>query len=388
MRTRLHRGLLLALALLIPAALAQSAPLQPAHDDEVVETLPAAAGPAAEQRRLRRALAQSPRDVQTALVLSRSLLTRSQVSGDARLAGQALGVLQPWEGDANAPVDVRLQRATLLQHLHDFEAAAAELESLLKRAPQQAQAWLTLATVRRVQGRYAESDTACARLVDAGQPLLARACHAENRSLRGAQDEARREFETLLRLRPADPAWASWLRTSLGELELRAGRPAAAIGHLRTALSFDDDAYARHALADALIEARRPAEAARLLADDASDAALLRRAIAARALGAPDAASLRDTLGARHAQAAQRPQDVPVHARERARFALDVEGDAAQAVELARANLRTQREAADFVVMHRAAQAAGDAAAQAEVQALAARVGLSDARLAAAGERS
>lgn len=387
MRNALDRAWL-ALALLLAAALAQSAPLQPAHDDEVVETLPAAAGPAAEQRRLRRALAQSPRDVQVALVLSRSLLTRSQVSGDARLAGQALGVLQPWEGDADAPLEVRLQRATLLQHLHDFDAAGAELESLLKRAPQQAQAWLTLATVRRVQGRYDDSDAACTRLVDAGQPLLARACGAENRSLRGAQDDARREFEALLRLRPNDVAWVAWLRTSLGELELRAGRPAAAIAQLRAALASDDDGYARHALADALIEARRPAEAARLLADDASDAALLRRAIAARALGAPDAGNLGDTLGARLAQAAQRPQDVPVHARERARFALDVEGDAARAVELARANLRKQREATDFVVMHRAAIAAGDTAAQAEVRALAARVGLVDARLAASGSGS
>lgn len=377
-----------ALALALLGALAQGAPRQPAHDDEVVETLPVLGPAAAEQRRLRRALAAAPRDATAALVLSRSLLERARASGDARVAGQALGALAPWEGDANAPIEIRLQRATLQQHLHDFEAAAVELESLLRAAPRHAQALLTLATVRRVQGRYADSDDACRRLADAGQALLARACSAENRSLRGDHDGARRELEALIRERPADTGWTGWLRTTLGELETRAGRPAAAIAQLRAVLAIEDDGYARLALADALIDAKRLAEAGRLLGEDDSDAALLRRAIVARALAAPDARALRDTLAARYAQAALRPQDAPVHARERSRFALDVEGDAARAVALARANLQTQREATDFVVMHRAARAAGDAAALAEVAELAARIGLRDARLGAPGGRS
>ncbi len=382
------KALLAVLGLALCSALAEGVALRPASDDEVIETLPARGPAAAEQRRLRRALAAAPRDVAAALALSRSLLERARTSGDARIAGQALGVLMPWDGDANAPVDIRLQRATLQQHLHDFEAAANELESVLRAAPRHAQALLTLATVRRVQGRYPESDDACRRLVDAGQAQLARACSAENRSLQGDPDGARQEFEALLRERPGDTGWSGWLRTSLGELELRAGRTEVAIAQLRAVLAIEDDGYARLALADALIEARRWAEAARLLVDDDSDAALLRRAIVARAIGAPEASGLRERLAARYAQAALRPQDTPVHARERSRFALEVEGDPARAVVLARANLQTQREAADFVVMHRAALAAGDAAAQAEVQALAARIGLSDARLATGGGRS
>jgi hypothetical protein len=58
---------------------------------------------------------------------------------------------------------VLLLRATLEQYLHEFDAAVAHLRLLLARpgSERQSQAWLTLATVLRVQGRYAESDAAC-----------------------------------------------------------------------------------------------------------------------------------------------------------------------------------------------------------------------------------
>lgn len=375
---------LLAAALLAVAApgAAAAASLQPAGDAEVVETLPTLGAHAAEQRALRRQLARQPRDAATALALSRSLLARARADGDARLAGQALGALGAWDGDAAAPAEVRLQRATLHQHLHDFDAAAAELEGMLAGAPQHAQAWLTLATVRRVQGRYEASDRACAALTDAGQPLYARACLAENGALRGHADDARRTLEQLLAAAPGQADWAAWIRTTLGELELRAGRTEAAIAHLRAALQAAPDPYARIALADALIEARRWAEARDLLAAAGDgDAVLLRRAIAARGLGAPDADVLRHSLAARYAQATLRPEAQAVHARERARFALEVEGDAPRAVALARRNLQAQREAVDLVLLARAARAAGDAGAAAEAAALAAQLGLRDVRI-------
>lgn len=373
---------LLAAALQAFVAPGAAAPLQPVDDAEVVETLPTLGARAAEQRALRRQLARQPRDAATALALSRSLLARARTDGDARLAGQALGALGAWDGDAAAPPEIRLQRATLYQHLHDFDAAAAELEAVLTAAPRHAQALLTLATVRRVQGNYAASDRACGALADAGQPLYARACLAENAALRGDADGARRELEQLLAAAPGQADWTAWLRTTLGELEQRAGRNDAAIAQLRAALKAAPDPYARLALADALIDTRRWTEARDLLAEaDDSDALLLRRAIVARSLRAPDAEALRHRLAARYAQAALRPEAQAVHARERARFALEVEGDAARAVGLARRNLQTQREAIDLVLLARAARAAGDAGAAAEAAALAAQLGLRDVRL-------
>lgn len=373
---------------------AWAAPLQPANDDVVVEVLPTLGGFAAEQKRLRRALAAQPRDADTALALSRSTLERARHDGDARLAGQALGVLSAWEGDANAPVEIRLQRATLRQYLHEFDASVAELQALLRVAPRHPQALLTLATVFRVQGRYAESDAACLRLVDAGQALYARACSAENQALRGDFDASRRELAALLEAQPGSAFWVTWIRTTLGELEARAGRPAEAVAQLEAALkATPGDSYARFTLADVLIDAKRWDEARTLLGnapiEAESEALLLRRAIVAQATASADAAPTRQLMADRYAQSALRPEAVPVHARERSRFALEVEGDAPRALSLARSNLQTQREPVDFVVMDRAARAVGDAAARAEVAALAAQIGLRDTRLGAAdGARS
>jgi len=386
---RLAAHALGALAVLAALAVAPvpAAPLHPASEAEVVETLPTLGVYARQQRALRRAAAQRPRDPQVALALSRSLLERARNDGDARLAGQALGALGAWDADPDPPIGIRLQRATLHQHLHAFDDAAAELEAALRATPHQPQALLTLATVRRVQGRYAESDAACRALGEAGQALYARACLAENRALRGEHAAARRELQALLAEGPDDPAWAGWIRTTLGELEARAGRGEAAIEALRAAQRGDADPYARTALADALIEASRWREAQRLLVDAGdAEAVLLRRAIVEQALGGAEAAPLRRLLVARYAQAALRPEAAAVHARERARFALEVEGDAPRALALARANLAAQREAVDFVLMDRAGRAAGDAAARAEAAALAARIGLRDARLGGAAE--
>lgn len=371
-------------ALLLAAASAAALPLEPRHDDEVIETLPLLGGAAREQRELRRALAARPRDAATAVALSRVLLVRARHNGDARLAGQALGALGHWSGDTRPPIDVLLQRATVRQHLHDFDGAAADLDTMLRATPDHAQALLTLATVRRTQARYAASDEACGRL-ETVQPLYGAACRAENAALQGRVAPARARLTALLVARPAPPGWQSWLRTTLGELELRAGRTDVAIDHLQAAWAGDRDPYTRHALVDALIDARRWDDAQALLRVEAGDgdAVLLRRAIVARARGTDDAAALRAALADRQAQAARRPAAQAVHLREQARYALEVEADAARALVLARANLRAQREAADFVLMDRAARAAGDTAARAEVAALARGVGLVDARLGA-----
>ena len=82
--------------------------------------------------------------------------------------------------------------------------------------------WLTLATVRRVQGRYADSDQACASLLairDGPSAIFARACQAENDSLRGEYQQARDSVTGLLRSsRLARPA-RNWLLPTLAESE-------------------------------------------------------------------------------------------------------------------------------------------------------------------------
>lgn len=382
-RVRRGAGLLgAALAALVSIGGARAEPIVPADDAEVIEQLPAAAA-RADERRARRDLAQRPDDPAAAAALARRLLDRARANGDPRDAGLALAALQRWNDPASAPPEVLLLQATLDQHLHAFDAAAAKLGQLLAREPRQAQAWLTLATVRRVQGRYAESDAACRGLAGSGAALHAAACLAENEGLRGRSDDTRRTLQRLAATPRLDAATRGWLLTTRAELEQRSGDAAAAEAAWREALRGEPDGYTLIGGADFLLERGRPAEALALLhGQPRSDAVLLRRAIAGLRSGAADAAADLREMRERIALANLRPDAAATHGREQAMFALWVERDAARAVALARANLVRQREPVDLLLLARAAQAHGADAALDEARRLAAAQGLVDRRLA------
>lgn len=373
-----HRLVALGFALAATAAAVRAEPLVPADDAQVVELLPAAGRAAADERRARRQLAQRPDDAALAVRLARAGLERSRASGDPRHAGLALAALRHWREPASAPAEVLLLQATLDQHLHDFDAAAAKLDLLLRRQPRDAQGWLTLAAVRRVQGRYAESDVACRGLAGAGASLHAAACSAENAGLRGRFDLARRSLQALLDSPRIDAPTRGWLLTTQAELEQRAGSAARAEAAWRAAAqavqAAEGDPYVALAFADFLLAQGRPQEALeRLQRLPASDAVVLRRAIAGDA-GA--AAQLRERM----VQAALRPETALTHGREQALFALHVERDARRAVALARQNLQRQREPIDLRLLADAARAAGDAQALAEAARIASAQGLVDLR--------
>jgi predicted Zn-dependent protease len=373
---------LLTATLLALAGLAAAAPLQPTSDAQVIETLAAPSATRAEDRKLRRQWAANPRDAGVAVALARRYLEQAHAEGDPRFAGRALAALQAWDQADPAPPAVQLTRATVLQYLHQFDAAAALLQSLLQREPLQAQAWLTLATVRRVQGRYPESDRACAGLTQAGAALYAQACQAENDGLRGQFDAARARFTQLLAPPQLPGVTRNWLLTSLAELEARAGRAEPAEAAYRAALAAQSDDYTRLSFADFLMLNQRDAEALQLLSGQArSDAVLLRLAIAGRRAAAAQAAADVRELRERMAQANQRPGAAASHAREQAMFALWIDQQPARALALARANVALQREAIDVLLLAQAARASGQPQALREAAALRESMGLKDVRL-------
>ncbi len=373
--------LLAGLVLALSAAAARAEPLLPAHDDEVVERLPAGRAAAA-QRLARRQLAQRPRDAGLAAQIARAGLERARASGDPRHAGQALAALAPWRDAQTAPPEVLLLQATLEQHLHEFDAAAARLEVLLRRRPGDAQAWLTLAAVRRVQGRYAQAEDACAGVARAGAELHAAACTAELEGLRGRFDRARSTLQRLAARSGLDAVTAAWLHATRAELEQRAGDRPASEAAWRAALRAGADAYAAIGFADFLLERGRTREALDVLAaQPSSEAVLLRRA------DAGDADAARE-LRARFAQATLRPQTILTHGRELAWLALRIDHDAPRALALARTNLQRQREPVDLWLLAEAARAAGDGAARDDALRLAAAQGLVDTRWTILADRS
>ena len=372
------------LFLLCTATAIGAVPLTPTRDDEVIEVLPASAGNRGDDRQLRKRLAERPDDVALATAVARRYLEQARESGDPRFAGLALAALRAWP-DANlAPDEVLLLRATLEQYLHEFDTAVTHLRLLLARpgGERQSQAWLTLATVLRVQGRYADSDAACRAVERAGAALYASACLAENAALRGETASARKTFETMLADRALPAGTRGWLTTSLAELEERDGRAAAADAAYRSVLKLGPDTYAAIAYADFLIAQHRPAEALAVLKDEArTDTVVLRLAIAGSLARAPGAARDVTEMRARIALANERPEARVFHGREQAMFALVVERDAARALELARGDVARQREPLDLLVFAEAARASGQKDAIEEARRLKTSLGLHDRRI-------
>ena len=333
---------------------------------------------------MRRRLAQEPRNPTLALAVAARNLDRARESGDPRFAGMAMSAIAAWTDDATIPDGVLLMRATLQQYLHEFDAAVASLHRLVARPGDQprAQAWLTLATVRRVQGRYADSDAACLQVARAGATLPAKACLAENAALRGDVNGARAVFTSLLAGSGKPAATQAWLNTSLAELEQRAGNASAAESAYQAALRIEAEPYTTLAYADFLIEQKRPAQALSLLKEQTrSDAVLLRLAIAGTQANAPSAVVDVAEMRERIALANERPDAKTFHGREQAMFALAIDRDARRAFDLARGNAARQREPLDLLVLTQAARASGDPAALQEARQLTIEMGLVDQRI-------
>ncbi len=370
-----------AAAMLAVAGASHPAASASKDDDTVIESFTVSSGATAAQRDLRRQLAARPDDPAAASRFARHQLALSRAQGDPRPAGQALAALQPWSDPRTAPLPVLLVRADLQQHLHDFDGARASLEQLLRRDPRQPQAWLTLATLHRLQGRYAAAVDACRRVLDAGAAFHGQACLAETQGLQGQVDAARRAL-TRLQASAADDGQRAWVCTTLAELEARNSRPAAAQVAYQCALSLSADGYARISFADFLLDQGRAGEVAAVLRDQPrSDSVLLRMAMAAAKTKSPSLARDRDELASRLALPAGSEREQAGHAREQGLWALGVQGDARKALSFARLNLGLQREPLDLLLMARAARAAGDAQALAELARIKKDMGLHDERL-------
>lgn len=371
---------------------AWAAPFVPAHDAEVVETLPARLDPAA--RAARDAWRRQPDALPLALQAAQAAISRARRDGDPRELGQAQAALAPWWALPSPPPAVRLLRATVRQSQHDFDSALADLDALLADAavpaPVQAQAGLTRASVLRVQGRYGEAAAACAGLATPRLAVLgpvlrwsAQVCEADVMTLGPAAQAGHARLAELARQAQSERALVplrGWVALVQAEAADRRGDPAAR-GHFLAALQDDADAYTLAAYADWLLQHERAAEVEPLLAGRAdADALLLRQAIAWRRLGDGRATAAAARLQARFDAARQRGDRL--HEREEAMFAWQVRGDAAAALPLARANWDKQREPADARLLWHTALAAGDREAAELVRRFQQQTGLRDVRLA------
>ncbi len=362
-RGRLSDWLLLCalLAGMLQVRVAWPEPRVPGSDAQVLAELPVGAR---HQSAPARELTRSRLDI--ALPLAQFYVSRSRATGDLRYLGYAEGVLQPWTQQAPEPPGVLVLQATILQSRHAFDAALAQLDLALQQQPDNAQAWLTRATVLRVLGRYDEAAASCARLALQADAAISALCRE---SLRGLTGHLQSAYAALAAL-PAQqlPLEArAWRYSELGEMAERQGDDAAAEHWLREGLQLaPEDFYMRAACADLLLRQRRAAETLQLLAGfESMEPMLLRIVVAQQQLGQGEGAAGRAMLASAFDVEQQRGE--AVHRREQARFLLDIEQQPEAALAAAQENWRVQREPDDLLILLRTAQAAHrpDAARQA-----------------------
>ncbi len=373
-RTPVRRWQTLALLCgFLPAV--QAAPYVPASDSVVLASLPAGARHAEIATRV---IARQRIDV--ALPLAQFYIKQARSTGDLRFLGYADAVLDSWTGPASTSADALVLHATVLQSRHDFPRALAVLRRALDLKPDDAQAWLTVATIERVLGRYDEAQQACNEVSRKADTAVTRLCQL---GLRGLTGQLHSAYEQIGQLYAQGDAERTWRDSELGEMAVRLGDEAAAERWFRSGLrSSPDDFYIRGAYADLLLRTGRPREALTLLRGQESlEPLLLRIAIAQKRLSDPGFAQSRARLSAAFAAESQRGDSV--HRREQSRFLLEVENDPRAALTAAIANWQVQREVDDVLVLVRAAYAAGTPKAAAPALEFVRAHGLQDVRLAA-----
>ena len=355
------------IALALSAMAAQAAPYTPSNGKQVIETLPRRGDPVQQQlRSLRAELNAKPTDIALATSVAQRYIALGRSETDPRYLGYAQAALAPWWAQAAPPPQVRLLRATLLQSTHQFGPALADLKGVLAAQPDNAQAWLTQATVQTVQGDYAGATASCAHLSNRSIELITVTCIANVGTVTGRSVKSEQLLDlTLERSANAPEELREWALTLLAEMAQRRGDAAVAQARYKRALAMaPNDSYLLGAYADFLLEQNRPGEVLTLLRDQSRiDALLLRRALALRRQGGNAGALAADIkeLAARFDAAALRGDTV--HQREQARFELLLRRDVPAALALAKKNWAIQKEPADIRIYLEAAVAARDAAA-------------------------
>ncbi len=358
-------------------------PYTPASDDLVLQTVPSRTDPRVRAfDALRAQLETKPADMERAISLARSYTEYAQGTGDARYLGRAEAVIAPWLARQPVAVPLLLLHATILQSRHFFAESRVLLQDIVRRDPENDQAWLTLATVAQVQGDMAQARRACAHLLGSSNALISGGCLSSLSAVDGHADAAWNALSVLLpQLRGATPSQQSWIHGVTADTAIIRGDSNGAETHFRAALqALPGDNFILADYADFLLDQKRPADALQLVKEySTSDTSFLRQVLAELALAAPQAQADKEQMAQRWAAIDQRGSRT--YGREEAMFALYATHDLKRALALAQENWNVQRAPKDARILLEAALAANQPAAAQPVLDLVARTHLEDPRV-------
>lgn len=373
-----------------PASAANVAgPRVPERDDEVLETLPRRMLEGRERiQRMRRELAARPDDSAMAARVADEFARLARASDDPRLFGHARSAIARWWDDPDAPSDILLIRAKLKETDHDYRSALADLAVLLAREPGQGQALrvqalVDTASLALVVADFERAASAADALERAAGPLQAMFARAPVLARTGRAGEAYDLYgRHMATVRERMPGAVAWVETARGEIAEMLGRVDEAERHYRAALAVDrNDRYLLRALADHLLDRGRASDVVELLETHTADTGvLLAYAIAARRSGKAEIA-VRSTAELAERFAAIRHRQGTRHFRFESRYELELAGEPARALELAKQGWAEQKEPRDARNVLEAALAAGDAGAASPVIDFIAQTRIEDVRL-------
>ncbi len=285
-------------------------------------------------------------------------------SNNPRVYGYTLTLISSWQETAEVPVLVRLIKAAVLQHGHEFSAALDELALVTAIDPENWQALQMQSQITLVTGDYAAARRYCNALDSAGHVLLASNCLAQVDGLTGAAEAALIRVESLLSENHLEAAQALEFHITAASLAQRLARPVIAEQHFRTALMLNPQhSYLLVNYADWLLNQSRAADAASLLQAHADDQNQLElQLIYAQALieskqgevAKPLLLTLKETFSALSRRETERPNKLL------ARYALLFSGDLELAHRAALLNWQIQKEPSDALLLARSALAAGE----------------------------
>ncbi|HEY5624441.1 MAG TPA: hypothetical protein VIV14_11830 [Gammaproteobacteria bacterium] len=282
---------------------------------------------------------------------ARGLLQAFRETGEDRYLDDAWALLER-ELSPNASANVLIDAALVAQARHRFDDARMLTAKAIELGSANDQAWLLVNSIALVQGRADEAADACRQLRNS-PPLVIVTCHARVALISGNEASVLPRLEAMLSLGSSDDVLLAWSQSIAGDLAAARGKDTDSIRHYRASLGLAESTQVRSALVDALFRTHRLAEARHAL-DAGSHHALpleVRRLIADRIEG-HDSHQRIDHVDQRFREWIV--DSDWLHAREMARFYLDVKPDPELAHKLAGINIGIQKEPEDYRLLRRA----------------------------------
>jgi tetratricopeptide (TPR) repeat protein len=329
-----------------------------------------------------------PATLEEAIAQAKIAIQSSRELQDPRYLGRARALLNRWWGKDGASNEVLVLQATIEQSLHLFADARRTLGTLTTKFPESLQAWLTLASLDRLAGKYSSALNSCERAASSSTSGVAKIyadfctadiqCHLRNEAI---------PFRSLLinlKRQRLNPDVLSWGYSLLAECEERMGDTEKAFDAYRTSLSLVSDNYTAISYVDALLRNKQPEKAMQVLGTlPKSDSVQLRIAHSMRMRDIGQWKLIHSDLLQRFSESVARGDDAKLHSRERAYAALWLSDDPKEALAQSSLNIENQKEIIDWILLFEALDKANDKVALKRYATLLSNTGMRDQRLAA-----